>query len=510
MAAFFVLLINFHPAVNLVYNKLEEATTQNKLRVASLFSGSGGLDCGIQEHRNFQIIFALDKDPFASRTFCENFNISTSQLPSHNALLNEGGIFINDDITKVEFENFPAVYSHPDIIVGGPPCQDFSIVRGPERKANGLRVHRGRLYAYFVKSLIHLKPKYFVFENVSGLKNENGGKSWETIKEDFANLSIHADEIKSIAGNGFTNSNPGYYLVFSDEVDASIHGVAQKRKRAIIIGVRKDLIGEDWLLRGRLETLCKISLNDPKNVISRYPMTTLEVLEGYPLNELSSRYIEIMNEWLKRTERSFLKRVKSWAETSGNWFTGDVVRDYLKVNSITPENDTEIESAFEVHKNLLKQLDYYRKPLCSMDFKDGSNTLPFERNSVLSRLSLTPPDENYKFLYQYQRYRVEGKGISMIYRRIHPLKPSYTVVAKGGGGTHGYHYLAERSRLTNRERARLQSFPDSFLFDGGYTEQRSQIGEAVPPLLGMRIGEVILRMNEIIEVESNHTTSSTS
>ncbi|MEQ6360498.1 DNA cytosine methyltransferase [Thermoanaerobacter thermohydrosulfuricus] len=81
--------------------------------------------------------------------------------------------------------------------------------------------------------------------------------------------------------------------------------------------------------------------------------------------------------------------------------------------------------------------------------------------------------------------------MSLIYRRIHPLKPSYTVVAYGGGGTWGYHYRRNRGKLTNRERARLQTFPDTFLFKGTSSEVRAQIGEAVPPLLGKKIARAV-------------------
>jgi len=96
---------------------------------------------------------------------------------------------------------------------------------------------------------------------------------------------------------------------------------------------------------------------------------------------------------------------------------------------------------------------------------------------------MIPPDENYLFV-KGTKWEVEGRGISLIYRRLHPLKPAYTVVAYGGGGTWGYHYRRNRARLTNRERARLQSFPDSFLFKGNTSQVRAQIGEAVPPLDG--------------------------
>ena len=70
--------------------------------------------------------------------------------------------------------------------------------------------------------------------------------------------------------------------------------------------------------------------------------------------------------------------------------------------------------------------------------------------------------------------------ISHVYRRMHPDEPSKTIIAAGGGGTWGYHYPEPRA-FTNRERARIQSFPDNFEFIGTTTEVRRQIGNAVPP-----------------------------
>jgi len=94
-------------------------------------------------------------------------------------------------------------------------------------------------------------------------------------------------------------------------------------------------------------------------------------------------------------------------------------------------------------------------------------------------LNLIQPGGNFADIPKDSPYYVKGM-ISHVYRRIHPDKPSSTIIAGGGGGTWGYHYLEPRS-LTNRERARLQTFPDDFVFEGSTTEVRRQIGNAVPP-----------------------------
>jgi len=82
--------------------------------------------------------------------------------------------------------------------------------------------------------------------------------------------------------------------------------------------------------------------------------------------------------------------------------------------------------------------------------------------------------------------------MSHIYRRLHPDKPSYTITGSGGGGTHVYHWEECRA-LTNRERARLQGFPDDFSFKGPKEMVRKQIGMAVPPTGAKIIFEAILK-----------------
>lgn len=94
-------------------------------------------------------------------------------------------------------------------------------------------------------------------------------------------------------------------------------------------------------------------------------------------------------------------------------------------------------------------------------------------------LSLIPEGGNFTDIPRDHPLYVKGL-ISHVYRRLKLDEPAKTIIAAGGGGTWGYHYPEPRA-LTNRERARLQSFPDDFIFEGSTTEVRRQIGNAVPP-----------------------------
>ena len=103
------------------------------------------------------------------------------------------------------------------------------------------------------------------------------------------------------------------------------------------------------------------------------------------------------------------------------------------------------------------------------------------------------------------KLNVKGAKISQIYKRLDPDKPAYTVTGSGGGGTHMYHYSEHRA-LTNRERARLQTFPDTYVFEGKKESVRKQIGMAVPPMGAKMIFEAILNTFAGIEYECTEAT----
>ncbi|SMY11414.1 DNA cytosine methyltransferase [Brevibacterium jeotgali] len=113
--------------------------------------------------------------------------------------------------------------------------------------------------------------------------------------------------------------------------------------------------------------------------------------------------------------------------------------------------------------------------------------------NVIERLNLIQPGENAFTADLPERLQINTRTrISQIYKRLHPDKPSYTVTGSGGGGTHVYHWGEPRA-LTNRERARLQTFPDSFEFCGSKESVRKQIGMAVPVRGAQIILEAVLR-----------------
>lgn len=136
-----------------------------------------------------------------------------------------------------------------------------------------------------------------------------------------------------------------------------------------------------------------------------------------------------------------------------------------------------------------------------------NNELTRQSVQVIERLNHILPGQNAftANLPQHLRLNVQGAKISHIYKRLDPIKPAYTVTGSGGGGTHMYHYDEPRA-LTNRERARLQTFPDNYKFKGSKESVRKQIGMAVPYEGAKVIFEAILKTFAGIEydyIESN-------
>lgn len=127
-----------------------------------------------------------------------------------------------------------------------------------------------------------------------------------------------------------------------------------------------------------------------------------------------------------------------------------------------------------------------------------------QTKTVIERLSHIDPGENVwnaKRLPNHLKLNVPRAQLSHIYKKLDPNQPSYTVTGSGGGGTHMYHW-AENRALTNRERARLQTFPDDFEFYGSKESVRKQIGMAIPVRGAQIVVEAILKTFAGVEYDS--------
>jgi DNA (cytosine-5)-methyltransferase 1 len=452
--------------------------------IVSLFSGAGGLDLGFVMSGRYKILVANDIEEHMVRAYSINFGakIVSRILPNSHPQVVLG------DVSQLDFN---LLSEDVDVVIGGPPCQDFSILRSSTAERGGILVKRGRLYAYFVKALAILQPKAFVFENVPGLTTANKGLAYKVILDDFANLNLRWDEVRRSLGNNnkVPNNAKGYTIVFSEVVEATAFGVAQQRKRLIIVGIRKDLIKTDRVL-DVVARFRKLLLGG-REVFKKYPLTTMEVFEGCPLTELGEKYVEVVKEYEGIWNEVGTDKITEWKRKVWDKLSFDVIKDYCFFNEMNPCNEKEVEDVIDTfHKAVLKEMGYYGIRASEVRVGDNSHMAPIEAPDVVAKIRMVPFGENFEVLVG-SKWELRKKGVSQIYRRLNPLTPSYTVVAYGGGGMAMYHYERSRAALTIREKARLQSFPDSFKFVGSLSNMKAEIGEAVPPLMAKAIAEAL-------------------
>lgn len=334
-------------------------------RFAELFCGPGGLALGAKS----AVIEAGRRAYSISHAWATDYDKDTCATYRHNICPDNPKSVVCSDIRKINFKSLKRI-SDIDALAFGFPCNDYSMV-GEQKGMDGIY---GPLYSCGVKALTFFQPKFFLAENVGGLRNANDGKALDTILYELQQAG---------------------YVVTPHLYKFEQYGVPQARHRIIIIGIRKDL---------------KINFYVPAPTHTT-PITCREAIGNPPIPKGAP-----------------------------------------------------------------------------------NNELTKQSQQVINRLQFIKPGENAftAVLPQKLRLNVRGAKISQIYKRLDPDKPAYTVTGSGGGGTHVYHWKENRA-LTNRERARLQTFPDNYIFSGSKESVRKQIGMAVPPLGAKIIFETILK-----------------
>lgn len=324
--------------------------------VLSLFSGAGGMDLGF-ESAGFNIKCAIELDKNAAETY--KFNFNTPKV-------------YNDDIKNISLDNLKQEIGKIDIIIGGPPCQGFSIAGKIGR--NFLEDERNFLFKEYAKFVEFFKPAVFVMENVARLKTHNNGKTIDDIKKEFKNLG---------------------YLVKYEILNAENYGVPQKRSRIFIIG-----------------TLNKKEFKFPEK-----------------LKEIKTLY--------------------------------DSIGDLPSISS----NSKEYENIQHISMNHTEQM--------------------------LKKMKYVPEGQGREFIPEEIRPK---SGDVRKYIRLDRNLPSYCIT---GDMRKVFHYEDNRA-LTIRELARIQTFPDSFIFKGNSISIQQQIGNAVPVLLSEKIAKSVKEfLNEL-------------
>lgn len=361
--------------------------------VVDLFSGAGGLSRGFLD-AGFNVVLGVDFDDAALKTFKENHGFAEAMKLD---------LFNHDNIERID-EFLKKRHIKLDVLVGGPPCQGFSLAGKREEFDK-----RNILYSAMVKTAERLKPKVVVLENVPGMLTLYNGAGAKRVREDFESIGYYVNEPR---------------ILYAPE-----YGVPQIRKRVFFVMTLKE------------------------SVVGNFK---------YPTPEL--------------TEKEFI----TCGEAIGN------------LPSLEGCTNFSLDQVFEYPSEPQNEYEEYMRRNSS---KIYNHTPTKHADETVRLISLVPEGKNYKALPEEELQKRQFKYNEAL-TRYDSKKPSRTIDT--GHRTH-FHYKWNRIP-TVREAARLQSFPDDFIFYGNKQEQYKQVGNAVPPLLGKAIATNI---KELLDNEEN-------
>lgn len=341
-----------------------------RYNILDLFCGAGGLSLGF-EKAGFSVVKAVDIDPWAINTYNINRKEKVAEVL---------------DVTKLT-KDYLEKLGPIDGIIGGPPCQGFSI-------ANGQRIiddERNKLYHEYFRILKEIKPKFFVIENVTGLLTLAKG----TVKDDI---------LKRAKKMGY---NVEYKIL-----NASLYGVPQVRQRVMFVGIHKSCTSEKFIFPEG--NSAPVSIED-----------AIGDLPSLDKGEDNTAYVHA-------PKTDYQKMIRDGMTVLHNHILSIHTEKTKKTIAMIPEG----------------------KRICD---------LPEELRG--------------------------GRKYEALMRRMDRKKPAVTIDT----GHRTYFHYEELRIPSTREVARLQSFPDSYIFTGPRNDQQKQVGNAVPPMLANAIANAIYK-----------------
>ncbi len=353
-------------------------------------------------------------------------------------------------LEKVEYSRRFHGASKFHVLLGGPPCQPYSLVgraRDPSRMENDGRHY---LYRYYLDILESVQPDFFVYENVPGLfsAKAEGKKIFIKILNDFSSLNPPYEIIPPLEQ---IYEDPCSYILNS----ADFH-IPQNRKRLILIGYRKSLEDKNPSIREVFSSLQKQARDNRKHG----RLTVDDAIGDFPP--------------LKPGEGN-----DGWYGYYDSNMNLTYYQAKMRLNSqgiLNHKARTHMKSDLERYKFFIEHHQNGNGPATLRHLKE-------------KRLDLIP---NHRHLDKFlDRFKVQWWS-----------RPSSTITAHICKDGHYYIHpdIKQCRSFTVREAARCQSFPDNFKFEGPRTEQFRQVGNAVPPLLARAIAKAILRELKKIHV----------
>lgn len=423
-----------------------------KYRVASLFSGCGGLDLGFKD-AGYELVFAADNDPYAIDAYRRNVDKNAYVL----------------DVTSPAFHAHIASLKNIDVVLGGFPCQGFSKA-GPKRVED----ERNHLYKEMLAAVEAISPAVFLAENVDGLRQNFGGNYLKKIVSDFSKIG---------------------YSVEYRVIDFAIYGIAQHRRRIVFIGM-KDGNGFIWptpkhRVRAR-NGESRLSLHEHDGLLPE-PVAVRDSIDDLgPLGAYSDH--QIIVDWPKKYEYVFA-RIGEGQKLCNVRFSNTSVYTWQ-----IPEVFGGV-SIFQ--KKILETIGKNRRKKIYGDIPNG-NPIPLREITRLIGLNHIPA-RDITDLEKKGYIKKIGDGYDLkgamfcsgLFKRIRHDKPSPTILTNFYNPRFFLH-PSENRPLSLRECARLQGFPDSFKICSSWSKEDliagyRLVGNAVPPIVGKEFAVAIKR-----------------
>lgn len=448
------------------------------LKVIDLFCGAGGLSLGFQA-AGCQILSAVDMDETAARTFSENFAHLQPDAPP-TVLTGDEGNIEDLDLERITRGN------RPDILIGGPPCQGFS--RLGRAKLDSLSEEgfagdpRNALYSRFLDAAEFWKPRAVVMENVPGMLS-------------VAGRNVADDAAADLARRGY---RVGYAVL-----NAVWYGVPQFRERLFFIGLREDLGRSPSIpapthrialpagyLRPKAQTTLVFPFIQqfelPVN-LERARLPTVTVAEA--VDDLPALTEHLDGDALP--PRGDFRRPLPYRSPPHSAYAA-LMRTWPGL----PEPDVVADHAIRRTPRdyeTFKRMEHGDRYPAALEIARQRFREELERLSCAGRAPAggTPMHRELerKFIPPYPENSFIDK-----WRKLIPDQPSWTVPAhlSKDAYSHIHHDSTQARAISIREAARLQSFPDAFVFSGNMGDCFRQIGNAVPPLLAWTIACAVL------------------
>lgn len=506
--------------------------------VVDLFAGPGGLGEGftaLDEGNAFKILVSAEMDPAAHSTLrLRAFyrilkNKGGTSLDSYYRFCNGKSDVPWDDETKWAWDeaineakcitlgseegnkvlnsiidDAALGANTPWILIGGPPCQAYSLVGRARNRGNteykAEEDHRHYLYKEYLRIIAQYHPSIFVMENVKGILSAkvNGEKIFHSILRDLSDPQLATKNKSGLGYKIYSLVVPTLFTKGMDPENIDVHdfiiraesyGIPQARHRVILLGVREDIDVVPPILN-------KMSESNVEDAISALPR----------LRSRLSKEADSPENWSAKVEKFRLELIREASRTKGREQLVEILKMYeghitsalnhgsLRIERQNPEqlaipflgpwyHDDKLKVWLN-HESRGHMESDLRRYLYASAFALALDHSP-KGHDEFNLAKLSPSHLNWETGKFADRFRVQ------MYNR--PATTVTSHISKDG------HYFihpdpSQCRSLTVREAARLQTFPDNYFFQGNRTQQFHQVGNAVPPLLAYQIASAVKQL----------------